>query len=147
MLFASGVLYIKYVESVIAPLSKDRRQQNFIRCTLSDCSLTQTARHWLRRAGDCIWHWGEEAFALPYAVHSPRPLGPVTERESKEHIQVGSMGEQCFGKTEAAQLCSDGRFGMELWVHEEELQPCILLLSQQNEKTLRLGLSTQLKAL
>lgn len=147
MLFASGVLYIKYVESVIAPLSKDKSQQNFIRCTLSDCSLTQTACSWLWPAGDGIWLWGEEAFAFLYNVRSPRPLCLVNEWENKKHGQVGSRGKQHFGKTETVQLCSEDRFRMELWVYKEELQPCVLLFSQQNLKAACSGLSTQLKAI
>lgn len=57
------------------------------------------------------------------------------------------MGEQHFDNTETVYLCSEDRFGVQLWVFKEELQPCILLLSQQNEKAMCLGLSTQLKAI
>lgn len=64
VLFAAGMLYIKYVESVIAFLSKDRSQQNFILRTSSDCSLTQTAGNLLWQMGDCIWLSGEGLFSF-----------------------------------------------------------------------------------
>jgi len=85
--------------------------------------------------------------SFPYTVWSTWPLCLVNKWESKEHFQVGTTREQYFGKTETLQLCSEGRFGMELWVFKEELQPCILLLSQQNEEAVCLGLSKQLKAI
>ena len=60
---------------------------------------------------------------------------------------MGATGAQHFGKTETVQLCSEDRFEKELWVFKEELQPCTLLLRQQNEKAMCSGLSTQLKAI
>lgn len=132
MLFASGVLYIKYVESVIALLSKDRSQQNFTWCTLSDCSLTQTNPRLVVTAADPIGDREPSQRATPCLLFAlpAHSLQLENQQESKEHIQEGTTGEQHHGKAESLQFSPEDTFWVELCVFQDESQPCIFLLSE-----------------
>lgn len=68
------------------------------------------------------------------------------EGEERGHRAGGSEVEQRLVKRGTAALLW-GKGGMELCVPMEELQPWSLLLSQQDEKAVRSGLSTQFRAI